>query len=286
VTRPWFLRRLAGDARRHAVVWLALAGAFALVGLSAGVARLALADLAASRAPAPEEPARVLAYLKDDLGDRERAELLGVLTKLPDVERATLVPPREGLERLRRELGERASLLEGVEPDLLFSSIEITARPAAASSLAFRLRRLRGVADVDLVPATKPAAPPPPSALAQARGTLASIGPLVSLGGVALAALFAALALLRGRLRPELGLLVALGVTRATSARPALTLATLSSALGGAAGVAAASLAARAWLGASGLPARELGIGVAALVLVAFVAAAGAVRGREVAPAS
>jgi hypothetical protein len=280
------LRRLAGDARRHAIVWLALAGAFALVGFTAGVARLALVDLAAARTPAPEEPARVLAYLKDDLGDRERAELLGVLTRLPDVQRATLVPPREGLERLRRELGERASLLEGVEPDLLFSSIEITARPAAASSLAFRLRRLRGVADVDLVPAATAAAPPPPSALARARGTLASVGPLLSVGGVALAALLAALALLRGRLRPELGLLAALGVTRATGARPALTLATSAGALGGALGVVAASLAARAGLGAAGLPARELGIGIAALVLLAFVAAAGAVSGREVAPAS
>jgi hypothetical protein len=287
VTRPWFLRRLAGDARRHAVVWLALAGAFALVGFCAGGARLALADLAAARAPAPtHDPARVLVYLKDDLGERERAELLEVLRKLPDVERATLVPPMEGLSRLRRELGERAALLEGVEPDLLFTSIEVTAQPAAASSLAFRLRRLRGVADVDLVPSAASVRPPPPSALARARAELTAAGPLLSAGGLAVVALLAALAMLRARLRPEVGLLVTLGVTRATGARPTLTLATSAGALGGAAGVVAASLAARAWLGAAGLPARELGIGCAALVLVAFVAAVGAVSGREVSAAS
>jgi hypothetical protein len=209
-----------------------------------------------------------------------------VLAKLPGVDRAVLVPPREGLERLRRELGERAALLDGVEPELLFSSIDIAARPAQASSLAFRLRRLRGIADVDLVPANGPAAPPPPSAFAPARAWLASAGPLIAGGVLALVALLGALAFLRARLRPELGLLLMLGVTRSTGVRPTLTLATCVGGLGGAAGVVAASLATRAWLGASGLPARELAIGAAALVLLALAASAGAVSGREAARAA
>jgi hypothetical protein len=280
------LRRLVGDARRHAAVWIALAGAFALFGFCAGAARLALADLAAARAPAPEESARVVAYLKDDVGERERTELLGILAKLPGVDRATLIPPREGLERLRLALGERAALLDGVEPDLLFSSIEIAARPASAAPLAFRLRRLRGIADVDLVTAggAAPVSPrPAPSALARARASLASVGPLLS-GGVV--ALLASLAFLRARLRPELGLLLTLGVTRSTGARPTLVLATCMGGLGGAVGVLAASLASRAWLGASGLPARELALGAVALVLLALGAAAGAVSGREAARAA
>src|SRR5207249_3151211 len=105
-------------------------------------------------------------------------------------------------------------------------------RPDAAAALAFRMRRLRGVADVDLLTgAYRPPVPP-------ARLSRATLVFLVPTGVAAVLALVAALALLRARLRPELVVLRALGVTRAAARRPALVLATAAGAAGGVAGVA------------------------------------------------
>jgi cell division transport system permease protein len=278
VTRAWLLRRLVGDGRRHGAVWLVLVLAFGVVGFAAAGARL-VARAATTPVPAPE--ARVIAYLNDDLDGPGIAELQRVLATLPGVEAVRVVSAREGLELLRRELGPRAAVIDGVGPDLLPSSLEIVARPAeAASALAFRLRRLRGVADVDLVSAASPAAAGAwPWGLAARPWARVPVGGSVALGGtLGLLAIGAAFALLRARFRAELGLLFTLGLTRAASARPALWLATLAGAAGAALGGLAASWASRAWLGGEALPLREAALGATVLVAVAFVAALGALR--------
>lgn len=274
MTRPWLLRRLVGDARRHAGVWLALVAAFAAVGACA--AGLRLATGAARALPAASDPAaRLVVYLKDDLDAGAIAELERVLAKLPGVEGARTVSAGEELERLRRELGPRAAVLEGVGPDLLFPSIELSARPAsAASALAFRLRRVRGVADVDLVAApVAPALRGGSSALASrsARAVLAVAGV------AAVLALIAALALLRARLGLELGVLLTFGLTRGAGAGPPLALATFAGVVGAALGVLLARAAALIWLGAA-LPPREAALGVAVFAGVAFVASSSQLR--------
>jgi FtsX extracellular domain len=287
VTRPWLLRRIVGDARRHRGVWLALAAAFGVVGFCAAGARLATrAATEAAVAGAAEPVAHIIVSLKDDLGAEEIGTLRGVLTRLPGVEEVRSVSAREGLERLVHELGDRASLLDGVGSDLMFPTLEIAARPAsAASALAFRLRRLSGVADVDLVPATPASASPAPPWFG-ARGPWL-VARVAALGGgvAALLALLWALALLRARLRPDLSVLVTLGVTRATSLRPALALATVSAAVGATLGLVGASGAGRAWLGLGALAAREGALGGLVLVALAFVAARIVLHGVEAAGA-
>jgi FtsX extracellular domain len=275
VTRPWLLRRLVGDARRHCGVWLALAAAFGVVGFCAAGARLATS---AAAAPAfVEAPAHVIVSLRDDLAAAEVLELRRVLSGLPGVEDVRAESARAGLERLVRELGDRASVLDGVGPDLMFPTLEITARPASAAALAFRLRRLSGVADVDLV-----AASPTPGSRATGR----SVRLAVAAGGAAaLLALIAALGLLRARLRPELAVLVTLGVTRATSVHPALVLAAVSAGVGAAVGLLGASSAGRAWLGLGALAAREGALGVVTLLALALLATLAVLRGAEAAGA-
>jgi cell division protein FtsX len=270
VTRAWLLRRLVADARRHAGVWAALALAFALAGVCAAGARLASRPPAGLAARSAEPPAHVIAYLHDELPAAEVAELVRALSALPEVEGVRTVSAGEGLERLRGELGARAAVLEGVGPDLLFPSLEIAARPAAASALAFRLRRLGGVAEADLVPAPAPAARRP-EGLDSAPARVA----LAVAGLAALLALVAALAFLRARLRGELAVLLTFGFTRAACARPALALAAAAGALGAAAGVLGARAASRVWLGLS-LPPREAALGVAVFAVFAVLAVAAA----------
>ena len=279
MTRAWLLRRLVGDGRRHVVVWLVIVLAFGVVGFAAAATRLA-ARVAATPVRPPE--ARVIAYLTDDLDGPGVAQLEGVLQTLPGVEAVRVVSANEGLELLRRELGPRAAVIDGVGADLLPASLEIVARPAeAASALAFRLRRLRGIADVDLVPAAAPVGAPPSRPRARV-----PTGAAVALGAaLGLLALGAAFGLLRARFRTELGLLFTLGLTRAASARPALWLATLAGAAGATLGGVAASCAWSAWLGGERLPPREAALGAAVLVAVAFVAARGALRIPEAAGA-
>jgi cell division protein FtsX len=281
VTRPWLVRRLVGDARRHRGVWLAVTVAFAVVGFCAAGARLVGFG---ARATAPAPPSHLVVSLKDDLAAPAVAELARVLAGLPGVEDVRPVSAREGLERLVRALGDRAPLLDGVGADLMFPTLELAVRPAAAADgLAFRLRRLRGVADVDLVS-------PAPLALDASGdgGAPTSLGARAAIGAAgaaALLALAAALALLRARLRPELSVLLGLGVTRATGARPALVLATATAALGAAAGVLGASGMGHAWLGMDGLAARDGAIGIAALAVLALLASRVALAGVEAAGA-
>jgi cell division protein FtsX len=268
VTGAWTLRRVASDLRRHAGLWLGLAAAFSVAAF--GAAGLRAATRAPRAAPAVEPPAHVVAYLADDLGPEAVERLRQVLATLPDVEAARLVPPREALDRLRGELGPRASVVDGVGPDLMFTSIEVAARPASAPALAFRLRRVAGVADVDLV--SPPAAPvlarwPSRSALAAAVAFLLLAVVVVS----------SSLARLRGRLRPELRVLETLGIARAVGARPALALATGASALGVGLGLAAAFVGIRLVAGHA-LPGREWAVGAAALLVVAHALARGALR--------
>jgi hypothetical protein len=278
MTRAWLLRRLAGDARRHVAVWLALAAAFAVVGFSAAAARLVGVG---RRVPPPAPPAaRVIAYLEDDLSLSSAAsvELQRVLATLPGVEAVRPISPRESLELLRRELGSRADVIAGVGVDLLPSSLEIVARASEAEALAFRMRRLRGVADADYVPApARVVAAPEP--LSRLRWGVALAGAL------GLLAVVAALSLLRARVRVELGLWLALGLPRAASARPAFWLASLAAVLGAAMGVVGAICASRAWLGAPPLPAREIAAGAAVLLLATVGASRLALRVPEVAGA-
>jgi hypothetical protein len=274
VTRAWLLRRLVGDGRRHGLAWLALVAAFGVVGFSAGGARL----VARVTVPGAPPGARVIAYLEDDLDAPGVAALERALAKLPGVETVRVVSAREGLELLRGALGPRAAVIEGVGPDLLAPSLEILARPTLAEALAFRLRRLRGVADVDLV-AAPPPAPGPGDGPLRLRLLFAPGAALGVLG------LLAAFALLRARLRVELALWFALGLTRGATARPAAWLAMASAGLGAALGGFAVWWTAPSWLGRGTLSLRELALGAASLLVVAFVASRLALRIPEAAGA-
>ncbi len=108
-----------------------------------------LGDVAAHGLPRAE----MVVELSDDLPPDRLADLQSRLGALAVVEAVRKVEPGLAMERLRASLGAEATVLEGIEPDFLPASLEITFRPGTAgstavSTLAERLERTVGVAHV------------------------------------------------------------------------------------------------------------------------------------------
>ena len=150
----WGLRLAGMDLRRHPRAAVLASGAFAAMAFA-----LALAA-AGSEAPAPPgsfaATAQLVAFLRDDIPPSARDELAGALGRMPGVAAVRVLGSDEALVRLRAELGERAGVLDGVEEGFLPTSLEISLQPGrrgvgGADALAWRLRRLDGIADVDVL---------------------------------------------------------------------------------------------------------------------------------------
>ena len=150
----WGLRLTLQGLRRHrAGFWVSAAG-FACA-TAALTACLFLAR-APSAAAAATGSAQLVAFLNDELPAGERDALASVLQKLPGVAGVRVLTSDEALGRMRAELGPRAALLDGVEEGFLPTTLEIALRPgpqggARADELAWRLRRMAGISDVDVL---------------------------------------------------------------------------------------------------------------------------------------
>ena len=94
----------------------------------------------------------ITVYLEEAADEEDAAGLAQHLDSLPEVVRATHVPPDEAMKRLQDGLGTEASVLEGVEVHMFPRSVEVelaeTVTPAFADALARRLRKVRGVEEV------------------------------------------------------------------------------------------------------------------------------------------
>lgn len=150
----WGLRLAGKDLRRHARAAALAAGAFAAM---AGALALAAAG---SESPAPPgsfaATAQLVAFLRDDIPAAARDDLANALGQMPGVTAVRVLGSDEALVRLRSELGERAGVLDGVEEGFLPTSLEIALQPGrvgvgGADALAWRLRRLDGISDVDVL---------------------------------------------------------------------------------------------------------------------------------------
>jgi cell division transport system permease protein len=94
-------------------------------------------------------------YLEDGASAERGQQIATALARLPGVERVRSVDSREAYERLRRSLGARAALLDGVEETFLPASVEVALKPGVADVIrahpAFeRLRHAPGVEEVEL----------------------------------------------------------------------------------------------------------------------------------------
>jgi cell division transport system permease protein len=95
-------------------------------------------------------------YLEDGITVARANQVAGAIAKLPIVRGAHVIDAHEAWQRLRRSLGVRGDLLDGVEDGFLPTSIEVALAPGVGDVLrahpAFaRLRRTAGVEDVELM---------------------------------------------------------------------------------------------------------------------------------------
>ncbi len=75
----------------------------------------------------------VTVYLHDDAPPDEVDELAGLLSAIPEVAEVDAVSPQDAMTRLADGLGGDASLLEGIEADVLPSSLEVHLREGTPS---------------------------------------------------------------------------------------------------------------------------------------------------------
>jgi cell division protein FtsX len=283
VSFAWIARRAWREVARRPGTSLALAGACAALALVAGGAR-AGARLEATLVPLAEQNVHVIAYLGDDADADESARLQAALRVLPGVARVEAVDSAEALRRLERaaaSLGDGGRAVAGLEAGFLPRSLEVALSPggdlrARAAELAARLRRIRGIVEVD--------------AMTEGLGRLQawlSLGRVIALSAVAVAALLAlfaaAVAVARGRAgrRAHAATLHFLGATTIAIRAPG-ALASAAAALAGTAlglgALAIASPRALGWLERSAglvrvqtppaLVGRELALALGAAVLL------------------
>jgi len=150
----WGVRLTLQGLRRHRAAFFVSAAGFACA-----VAALAVC-LALGRATGPATAAtgtaQLVAFLDDASPAAECDALAAALGQLPGVAGVRVLPSDEALGRMRAELGTRAALLDGVEDGFLPTTLEIALRPGPqgagrADELAWRLRRMAGISDVDVL---------------------------------------------------------------------------------------------------------------------------------------
>ncbi len=147
-------RGLAGT-RRNPLIQLVAVGTIALSLLLVGAVELARHNVA-RLASGWGGDVQMTVYLEDGVSPARAQQVAAALAKLPGVERVRSVDSREAYERLRRSLGARGALLDGVEESFLPASIEVALKPGVVDVIrahpAFeRLRHAAGVEDVDLM---------------------------------------------------------------------------------------------------------------------------------------
>ena len=282
VRGAWAMRIIAhGFRRRQATLALGCV-AFSIVTVAILVgAAFVSAGRTEPRPFSSTGGAELVAFLRDDLPSVSRDALSVALGRLPGVAGVRLLGGDEALARMRRDLGDRASVLDGVEEGFLPTTLEIALEPGGqgverADAIAWRLRRMEGITDVDTLRTSDD----------ERLARLQAIDRHSRRVGLALAAATGALALCLAALamrrpRAEARLLSSLGFTAAAVAAPGAILGGICAAVGAIAGVCVSGLASRIgsaawWLGSAPV-ARMTGetrwLAVGSLVVVASAGA-------------
>ncbi len=173
------LDRVFAGARDKPLIQLVAVGTIALSLLLVGVVELAAVNVKKlSRGWGTD--VQMTVYLEDGVTPARAQKVAAALARLPGVVGVRTVDAHEAWTRLRRSLGARADLLDGVEEGFLPASIEVSLKPGVAEVLrahpAFeKLRHTAGVEDVEL--------------MGNWAGRLRDLEHLLSLAGWAVAAL-------------------------------------------------------------------------------------------------
>lgn len=102
-----------------------------------------------------EREAPVILYLKQQLPPLERARLLQDVKKFQEVKRLRIVTPKQAMARMRKALGKKGKVLDGLDTPLLPLSVEIDLKgwarhPKALQQIKVGLSKIEGVQEVDV----------------------------------------------------------------------------------------------------------------------------------------
>lgn len=94
---------------------------------------------------------QIIAYLQKPPTSKNITPLTQKLQQIPEVETVKYVSPGEAMKRFKEHLGEDASLLEGVEQDLLPASFELGLKPEYRNQQGMKsaIEKLENIIDVD-----------------------------------------------------------------------------------------------------------------------------------------
>ena len=97
---------------------------------------------------------QIFAYLEDGLASTAFQSVLREVRSLPEVETVRFVSKQEAWETFKKALGSQSGVLDGLEANILPSSLEIALKKAyrqhaSVEDLAKRLKRLEGVTEVE-----------------------------------------------------------------------------------------------------------------------------------------
>ena len=142
-------------ARRNPLIQLVAVGTIALSLVLVGTVELTAKNVA-RLAAGWGAGVQMTVYLEDGVPPARVQQIAGALGKLPGVDAVRTVDVHEAWGRLKRSLGTRGDLLDGVEESFLPASIEVTLKPGVAEVIrahpAFeKLRQTAGVEDVELM---------------------------------------------------------------------------------------------------------------------------------------
>jgi len=149
---PYFVRRAILNIRQNPFISSVTIVTIALALLIVGVFLLISVNLEGVSLRWSEK-IQVVVYFPDDLSPQVKTDLRSRVMAIPGTLRVDEVSRGEAMKRFRERLRGQETLLEGVSPDILPSSFEISLRrshrtPEAIAAYVERLRQIPGMGEI------------------------------------------------------------------------------------------------------------------------------------------
>lgn len=148
----YYFNRALSNIRQNVFVNVVTIGTIALALLIVSLFLLVFMNME-SAAENWSERVQVTAYFDHELSSRELASFRGRINGLPEVSRIFYVSREEAMKRFKDRLRGQETLLEGVRPEVLPTSLEITLKRSSRDTLAVEkfvtvLKRIPGISEV------------------------------------------------------------------------------------------------------------------------------------------
>jgi len=148
----YFLARALTNIRQNIFVNVVTIGTITLALLIVSLFLLVFVNLE-NAAENWSERVQVTVYFDRELTSQEQTTLRGKIKALPETARVSYVPRDEALKRFKSRLRGQVTLLEGVRPEVLPTSFEISLKRAnrdtqGVESFVASLKRIQGITEV------------------------------------------------------------------------------------------------------------------------------------------